>query len=131
MWRFRLSDEDREKYGGPEWVDYRLTKAVDLDTELLEQIEDATGYTILVTLPVALESGSAKATRAAIWLARHIAGVHEPPFHAFKPKILACDFEQVVEDADPPDEPPNRAARRALKAAPKPTRKQTVPRSGT
>src|SRR5688572_5873477 len=126
MWRFRLSDEDRKKYGGPEWVEFRLAKAVELDTDLLEAIEDATGFTILVTLSQGLDRGSHKAVRTAFWLARHIAGVHEPPFHEFKPKLLEADFERVV-DVDPPAEPPNRAARRAVKA----TRKPTAPRSAS
>lgn len=134
MWRFRLSDEDREKYGGPEWVEYQLTKAVELDVDLLEQIEDATGYTILVTLPDALTRGSLRATRAATWLARHIAGVHEPGFTLFKPNMLAADFEWVDEpgDADPPASPPNRAARRASStpSSKKPTGRRTAPRSG-
>ncbi len=129
MWRFRLSDEDREKYGGPEWVEYQLTKAVDLDVDLIEQIEDATGYTILITLPDALSRGSLKATRAAVWLARHIHGIHEPTFAAFKPNMLAADFEWV-DDPAPPVEPPNRAARRT-KAASRTSTKRNAPRSGT
>lgn len=137
MWRFRLSAEDREKYGGPEWVEYQLTKAVDLEVDLLEQIEDATGYTILIGLPEALSRGSLKAARAAVWLARHIAGIHEPAFAAFKPNMLTADFKWV-DDADPPEEPPNRAARRAAtKTAAKSTRasrtstKRNAPGSGT
>jgi hypothetical protein len=127
MWRFRLSDEDREKYGGPEWVEYALSKAVDLEVDLLEQVEDATGYTILVGLPEALGRGSLRATRAAVWLARHIAGVHEPGFAQFKPNMLAAAFEWV-DDVDPPaPEPPNRAARRASRTS----TKRTAPRSGT
>ena len=134
MWRFRLSEEDREKYGGPEWVEYTLNKAVDLEVDRLEQIEDATGYTILVTLPEALGRGSLKATRAAIWLARHIHGVHEPGFAEFKPNLLAADFEWV-DDVDPPAEPPNRAARRAatksVSRASRTSTKRNAPRSGT
>lgn len=133
MWRFRLSDEDREKYGGPEWVEFALEKAVDLDVALLEQIEDATGYTIMMTLPDAMAKGQMKAVRAAIWLARHIAGVHEPPFAQFQPKILNADC-RWVDDVDPPEEPPNRAARRATKSTTRASRtstKRSAPRSGT
>lgn len=136
MWKFRLSEEDREKFGGPEWVEYQLTKAVDLDVDLLEQIEDATGYTILITLPDALSRGSLKATRAAVWLARHIHGIHEPAFALFKPNMLAADFEWVddpVADSAPPVEPPNRAARRASStpSSRKRTGRATAPRSDT
>lgn len=137
MWRFRLSAEDREKYGGPEWVEYALDKAVDLEVDLLEQIEDATGYTIIVGLPEALGRGSLKATRAAVWLARHIHGIHEPAFALFKPNMLAADFEWV-DDPAPPEEPPNRAARRATKTAAKTaakgsrtSTKRSEPRSAT
>lgn len=130
MWRFRLTPEDREKYGGPEWVEYSLDKAVDLPVELLEEIEVATGYTILVSLPQALLGGGLKAVRAALWLSRHIAGVHEPAFAEFKPKVLAADMEWVDPepgtDAVPPGEPPNRAARRA-----RTTTKSTGRRSGS
>lgn len=131
MWRFRLSAEDREKYGGPEWVEYQLSKAVDLEVDLLEQIEDATGYTILVGLPEALSRGSLKASRAAVWLARHIAGIHEPGFAEFKPNMLTADFEWV-DDPAPPAEPPNRAARRAAtKSASRTSTKRNAPESGT
>lgn len=135
MWRFRLSDEDREKYGGPEWLDYVLSRAVDLEVDVLEQIEDATGYTILVTLPDALGRGSLKASRAAVWLARHIHGIHEPAFAVFKPNMLAAEFVWVDDDV-PPEEPPNRAARRAAtksatKSASRTSTKRNAPPSGT
>lgn len=127
MWRFRLCEADRKEYGGPDWVEFALEKAVDLPVELLEEIEAATGYTILVTLPAAMDRGELKAVRAAVWLARHIAGVHEPAFAAFKPKILATETEWVADEAAdevPPAVPPTRAARRT-------TTKRTGRRSGS
>lgn len=118
--RFRLCDEDREKYGGPEWVEFDMSRAVELAVELLEQIEEATGYTLLVTLPYALDRGALKAVRAALWLARHIAGVHEPAFDEFRPNLLKATTEPVpADDAGPPA---NRAERRIRK---------TKPQSGT
>lgn len=117
MYRFRLTEADRETYGGPEWVNFDLPRAVELEVDLLEQIEDATGYTIMIGLPAALDTGSLKAIRAAVWLARHIAGIHEPPFNQFKPRLLEADTEWVepARDADPPV---NRAERRARKSTP-------------
>jgi hypothetical protein len=113
MFRFRLSEDDREKYGGPEWVEFDIARAVELPVEVLEEMEEATGYTFLVELPRALERGSLKAVRAALWLARRIAGLHEPAFAQFTPQMLRADVEWVdPADADPPA-PANRAARRA------------------
>lgn len=126
MLRFRLCEADRERYGGPEWLDFDLGRAVDLETGLLESVEDATGYTILRTLPEALDRGELKAIRAALWLARHIAGIHEPPFSMFTPNLLRAESEMVpAADADPPVST-NRAARRASART-----KRTAPASAT
>lgn len=112
MFRFRLSPEDRERYGGPEWVEFDMSRAVELPVEVLEGIEEATGYTFLVELPRGLDRGALKAVRAGLWLARRIAGIHEPAFADFKPNMLTADVEWVdPADADPPAS--NRAERRA------------------
>lgn len=114
MFRFRLSEEDRERYGGPEWVEFDMARAVELPVEVLEDIEEATGYTFLVELPRALDRGSHKGVRAALWLARRIVGIHEPVFADFTPSLLAADVEWVdPADADPPA---NRAERRSSRA---------------
>ena len=139
MFRFRLSEEDREKYGGPEWVEFDMARAVELPVEVLEDIEEATGYTFLVELPRGLDRGALKAVRAGLWLARRIAGIHEPAFADFKPNMLTADVEWVAAaDADPPAS--NRAERRssssrasssARKSAPAARKRSPKPASGT
>lgn len=126
LFEFRLDDADRDTYGGPEWTVFDMDKVVDLPVDLLEQVEDATGYTLLVGFPDALGRGSLKAVRAAVWLARHCAGIHEPTFEQFKPNMLKAttrDPEPAV-DAVPPV---NRAARRTPPRKTPPTK----PRSGS
>jgi hypothetical protein len=129
--QYRLCAVDRERYGGPEWVDFDISQCAELPVDLLEEVEDQTGYTISITLPVAMSRGGLKAVRAAVWLARHIAGVHEPRFADFKPNLLKADIRRVPDsdpagDADPPA--PNRATRRTV-ARSKP-RKTASPSGG-
>lgn len=113
MYRFTLGEADRERYGAPGAYDFDMSRAVELPVEVLERVEDETGYTILRTLPPALDSGALKAIRAAVYLALLIAQVEVPPFKAFTPRLLDATAEWVepTPDADPPAQ--NRAARRA------------------
>lgn len=123
MPRIRLCDSDREKYGGPEWVELRATELMDEDTGLIELIEEAWDLTPLEFLR-GISRNSTKALRAMIWLARRKAGCLDD-VRTFKPKTQ--DWSGVVYEALPAeaklaadaDPPANRAERRrAAKKAP-------------
>jgi hypothetical protein len=119
--RIRLCDSDREKYGGPEWVELKATELMDEDTGLIELIEEAWDLTPLEFLR-GVSRNSTKALRAMIWVARRKAGCLDD-VRTFKPKTQdwsgvvyeALPAELKAADADPPA---NRAERRAAKKAP-------------
>lgn len=121
MPRIRLCDSDREKYGGPEWVELKATELMDEDTGLIELIEEAWDLTPLEFLR-GVSRNSTKALRAMIWVARRKAGCLDD-VRTFKPKTQdwsgvtyePLPAEQEAADADPPA---NRAERRAAKKAP-------------
>lgn len=117
--RFRLCEADRERYPGPEWLQYDTAVVLDLDLDTLEQIEETLGWT-LIELGAQLARGSARGLRAMIWIARKLAGCDDA-WASFKPKVWQIEHDESdpVEavDADPPA---NRAERRAAaKAAPR------------
>lgn len=119
MPRIRLCDSDREKYGGPEWVELHATELMDEETGLIEQVEELWGLSPPEFLH-GIGRDSTKALRAMVWLARHKAGCFDP-VATFKPKVQGWSgivYEplpaerKAAADADPPA---NRAVRRAAK----------------
>ena len=120
MPRIRMCDSDRERYGGPEWVEFAATELMDEETGLIEQIEEAWDLTPTEFLR-GLARDSTKALRAMIWVARRKAGCNDP-VSTFRPKVQGWSGvryealppeEKALADADPPA---NRAERRAAKA---------------
>jgi len=119
MPRIRMADSDRERYGGPEWVELHANELMDEDTGLIEQLEETWDLTPTEFLR-GLNRESPKALRAMIWLARRKVGCVDP-VATFRPKVqrwsgvtyeaLAAEEAALAE----PDPPANRAARRADK----------------
>jgi len=123
MPRIRMSDADRERYGGPEWVEISLVELIDEETGLIEQVENAWGMSPPELLRHLFRQ-STQALRAVVWIARRKAGCVDP-VATFKPKVqawsgitweplpaeVAAAEEATAEwgDADPPA---NRAERR-------------------
>lgn len=118
--RFRLSEADRERYPGPEWLQYDTAVVLDLDLDTLEKIEETIGWT-MVEFGAQLSRGSARSMRAMIWIARKLAGCDDA-WDSFKPKVWQIEHDEAddqVEEVDV-DPPANRAERRAAaKAAPR------------
>lgn len=123
MPRIRMCDEDRARYGGPEWVEISLAELEDEETGLIEQIELQWDITPEELIP-RIQRGSMIATRAMIWAARYKTGIRESA-KTFRPKVLNTSgirYEHLPGergDVDPPEPTPvpNRASRRATKAA--------------
>lgn len=108
MTRFRFAEADREQYGDKEYeIDpYAIDKHPDVNGGFIEEFEDATGYTFMVTLPAALMSGRHKAVRAVMWLALRLDGRRDVPFDQFWPDVTNAkisDDDVSGDDADPPD----------------------------
>ncbi len=113
-----MCDSDRERYGGPEWVEISIPDLVDEETGLIEQLELAWDMSPTEFLRDLVRE-TTKAMRAMIWIARLKAGCKDS-VGDFKPKTLTWSgviyeplpTEQQAADADPPA---NRAERRAAK----------------
>lgn len=99
--RYRLSDEDRAKFGGPEWVTFDRREIFRLPASELMTLENSIGLTIGEFLTASMR-GSTLGTKATLFIARQRAGLKES-FSEFDPHIFECDTETVEEDdaADP------------------------------
>lgn len=114
--RMRMAPEDRERYGGPEWVSWDWDAFRDLEVGELERIEEALDMSV-GEFSDEMVRRSSKGRRAALWVARRLTGVSED-YRTFTPKIMRIEFvaPDAPADADPPGDPPvpaNRAERRA------------------
>jgi len=118
--RIRMCDSDREKYGGPEWVEITLTEIMDEEAGIIGQLEQRWDMS-LAEFMSGLRRELTRPCQALIWIARHKAGCADPPA-TFSPKIQVSSgvtyeplpAESEAADADPPV---NRAERRAAKKA--------------
>ncbi|WP_427422657.1 hypothetical protein [Lysinibacillus fusiformis] len=109
--RLRMAPEDRETYGGPEWLDDDAsTEALsDLDLDTLMEIEAGVKAELSMTLNrltgTSFVNWEIPHLRGRLWLALRAAGV-EVDLDDFKPaKILRTVLEvpkRGGDDADPP-----------------------------
>lgn len=131
MPRIRMCDADRERYGGPEWVEVAIADIINEETGLIEAVEEAWGLSPAEFIS-RISRGSIKSLRAMIWLARRKAGCNDNP-RTFRPLTQVWSgitYEllpgEVFEDLPLA----NRADRRAVtKAAPKPAKKAPARKS--
>lgn len=101
---FRMCQEDRDRFGGPEWVTFDMDALADLRAAELEEIEETTGFR-LVWFYVVDRRVSIRGQRAALWIARRQAGLVDD-WDKFDPLILQVEPRPVpskADDADPPD----------------------------
>ena len=115
-----MCDSDRERYGGPEWVEINFTEIIDEEAGLIARLEQGWNMS-LSEFMVGNSRAMTRPIQAMIWLARLKAGCADSPA-TFRPKVqdtsgVQYEFTQEelkVADADPPA---NRADRRAAKKA--------------
>lgn len=120
MPRIRMCDSDRERYGGPDWVEISLAEIVDEEAGLIDQLERGWDMS-LAEFMAGLSRQMTRPAQALIWLARRKAGCVDVPA-TFRPKVQETSgvvyepmpAEAAAADADPPG---NRADRRAAKKA--------------
>lgn len=99
----RLADEDRAKYGGPEWLPLDWKVFDDLTTEELDAFEGPMDMSIHVA-KLALSLSRAKGIKAALWLARQTSGdpaLKTPGWGNFVIHPRKFDSRKVA-DANPP-----------------------------
>lgn len=113
--QFALCPEDRERYGGPEWVTYDKEALDDLSMEDLFAIEaqcrEVHGVTLAFLLSAELLGGSLRGKQMMVWLCRQVAArtdpalkeLAEPPLSEFvvKPRRIQMRAKPGG-DVDPP-----------------------------
>ncbi len=129
MPRIRMCDADRERYGGPEWVEIAIADIVNEETGLIEAVEEAWGLSPAEFIS-RISRGSIKSLRAMIWLARRKAGQVDNP-RTFRPltQVWSGITYELLPGEEFEDVPlANRADRRAApkKAASPRARKSTA-----
>lgn len=92
--RFRFNEADRDTYGD-KWFDVDPNAVDDqrFTAGLIERWEDATGYTLMVTLSAGLLRGEHRAVRALMWLAV-IADGGEVEWADFWPNVRAAEMQR-------------------------------------
>lgn len=124
----RLGDEDRESFGGPEWVRFDESELDDQPFSVLAQFETQMDTTLDFLLLVDKVARTERWKVAQVWLGRKLAGIDTPKWVDFDVKPRKIQFqEEAVEpaveaddkggDADPPSSAPSSAAKASKKAS--------------
>lgn len=105
----RLGDEDRAKYGGPEWIEFDQDLLDDLDADVLDRLEREMDMSVFQLRYVEMRARTGRALRASVWLARQLSGdpeLKKPTYAEFKIKPLHVRARPVGgdDDAGPPDD---------------------------
>lgn len=107
--QFALCPEDREKYGGPEWVTYDKDALDDMPIDVLDPVERQIFDLYKVSIGELIFSefgkGTVRGIRSMVWLARQVAGITTDPQLAefnIKARKVRMRVEPVA-DAVPPD----------------------------
>lgn len=98
----KLCDEDREKYGGDEWLPFDSAEYASMDGDKLIALEDGMGMSFFRLRRVEIPNMTMRATKAIVWLARQRAGLTEPTFDKLNVKLnLVSRRAAGDEDPDP------------------------------
>lgn len=102
--RIRLCDEDRQVYGGPEWLVYDESIYDDMRGSQLTKLEDTMGFSMDWLRQRGIPSGSAEGKQARAWLARQAAeGLEEPTYRAFDILPMKVTIEDLPLGETTPD----------------------------
>ncbi|MGA4726295.1 hypothetical protein ACPB67_02645 [Micromonospora taraxaci] len=101
--RFRLHEDDHERYGA-DWYVYDESAVLRVPARELIEIERQIGVTVLTMLNRSRQD-FADGNLAVMWVARRLAGVVEP-FAEFTPLVMLAEWERLpAADVDPPAQP--------------------------
>lgn len=107
--KLRLCDEDRERWGGPEWTVYDDEEFLRLNYDQLAALERdlvaADNVPLIKLILIEWPRRTVLGIRGMLWLTRQLAGVTEPKWNDFKPQVFQADVERVSGDdvVPPPD----------------------------
>lgn len=111
--KFRMCEEDRGTYGGPEWIEFSVDLLADQPSSFCEQVEATLGWTV-AELGAELTRASTRGLRAAVWIGLRVAG-HDLDWATFDPRVWKCEQD----DAEDPVPLEGRATRRSRTRAKK------------
>lgn len=105
--QIRLCDEDRDTYGGAEWLPLHPGLFIDVRASKLADWERQTGLKVLDLCQADFDRTAIDKVLAVAWYARQLAGLAEPAFAEFDPFILKAEMKDLAsppkdDDADPP-----------------------------
>lgn len=98
--RFRLCEQDRAQFGGPEWVTFDLGRLVKARAKELELIEEETGHPIARLMRAVAGDHSILGLRMVVWVARYQSDIRTP-FDEFDIHAMQMDSELVEDQAEP------------------------------
>lgn len=96
----RLGDADREKFGGPEWIEFDARALDDIPFDVQHPWEEQMGISIPMLL-LRFAEMRAIGIKGMIWLGRQLAGIEAPGFKAFNIQVRQVRVKKAA-DADPP-----------------------------
>lgn len=103
--RFRLAEDDHERYGS-DWYVHDESAVLRIPARELIEIERQVGMTVLAMLNRS-RLDFADGNLAVMWVARRLAGVVEP-FDEFAPLVVLAEWERLpAADVDPPASTPS------------------------
>lgn len=101
----RLSDDDRARYGGPEWLPWDSARLTVSEAELLQEL---LGVSVTTYRTSWMASGEPATWRWGLWLSLRRLGV-EVPWDDFDPDLLGAIARKPAEPEgkDPSSTPPS------------------------
>lgn len=100
--KLRLSDVDRARFGGDEWLEWDSSR---LAYDEAEQLQELLGVKF-TAYPEFLKSGEARGVRWALWLSLQRAGV-DVAWDDFKPELMGVRVLREPPGKDTPSIPPS------------------------
>jgi len=92
--KYRLNEEDRARFGGPEWLTFDFAKFGKMQAAELEALEEDFGHPLARVLNAVNGDGSVLGFRALVWIAYQQAGLRIS-FREFNIQTLQVDVETV------------------------------------
>lgn len=128
----KLCDEDRGKYGGPEWMTFDLSEYASMDGDKLIALEAGMNMSFFRLRRIEAPEGTARGTKAMVWLARQRAGLTEPTFDKLNVKLgLVQNRAAGDDDPDPLTETSSAGEQDEATATPSTTSDATATRPGS
>lgn len=102
-YKLSLHEQDRDRYGGPEWLEFNDATIDDAPADELERLESELlphGVSLVQALAEWRHNLSARSVRVVLWLALRQSGV-TVAYDEFTPKVMVARMRNLDIVADP------------------------------